>query len=154
MTKVQFCTVQEDWPRVKHEHRWWVLQTVLLLTRNPWWTLTDFTYKPDTLSLAPNSCLPVLVFFFFSSLLFLVLASCVPLCRILLSFVVRSHWLGRIIYPAELFIPAGKRMLLSDHCLCDDNECCTVQFKLIASVWMKLALSRNLEPNSPNKQQR
>lgn len=44
-------------------------------------------------------------------------------------------------YPAELFIPAGKQMLLSDHCLCDDNECCTIQFKriYIASVTVKLA---------------
>lgn len=37
-------------------------------------------------------------------------------------------------------------MLLSDHCLCDDNECCPIQSKLIyiASVTIKLALSRNL----------
>lgn len=41
-------------------------------------------------------------------------------------------------------------MLLSDHCLCDDNECCTIQFERIyvVSVTIKLALSRNLVPNS------
>lgn len=72
MAKVQSCTAQRDWPEVKHEHRWWVLQTVLLLTRNPWWTLTDFTYKPDTLSLALNSCLPVFLFFFVSVFPFLI----------------------------------------------------------------------------------
>lgn len=94
--KVQLCTVQRDWPEVKHEHRWWVLQTVLLLTRNPWWTLTDFTYKPVTVSLALNSCLPVFFFFVFSFLfLILVLVPCVHLCRSLLSFVVMVTLIGQ-----------------------------------------------------------
>lgn len=37
-------------PEVIHEHRCRVLERVLLLTRNPWWTLTDFTYEADTVS--------------------------------------------------------------------------------------------------------
>ena len=48
-------------PEVKHEHRWWVLEKVMLFTGNPWWTLTDFTSRGRRPVPGPTAASPLVL---------------------------------------------------------------------------------------------
>lgn len=62
--------------------------------RNVWWTLTDSTYKADTLSLALTAAFRFSFLFLFFSFI-LVLVPCLCICRSLLSLIVMVTLIGR-----------------------------------------------------------